>query len=131
MVLRVIREPSIQATTHGSLYIDGHWQCWTLEDQIRTEKIAHETCIPAGSYTVQLSPSKRFQRVLPEILDVPWFSGIRIHPGNVIADTSGCLLVGRTRADVMVGESKLACDALLARLRATTDPITITIENPA
>ena len=132
MTLRVIREPSTAAATMGILLIDGVFTCWTLEDVVREVKIPGETAIPAGRYAVQLSLSQRFQKLLPEILTVPGFTGIRIHAGNTQADTAGCLLVGRIRADDRVEESKLALMHVMEQLRRATtagDPITITIED--
>ena len=132
MHLRVIREPSTAAATMGILLIDGVFTCWTLEDVVREVKIPGETAIPAGRYAVQLSLSQRFQKLLPEILTVPGFTGIRIHAGNTQADTAGCLLVGRIRAYDRVEESKLALMHVMEHLRRATtagDPITITIED--
>ena len=131
MHLRVIREPSTAAATMGLLLIDGVFTCWTLEDVVREVKIPGETAIPAGRYAVQLSLSQRFQKLLPEVLAVPGFTGIRIHAGNTQADTAGCLLVGRIRADDRVEESKLALMHVMEQLRRATtagDPITISIE---
>ena len=131
MNLRVIREPSTVAATMGILLIDGVFTCWTLEDVVRPVKIPGETAIPAGRYDVRLSLSQRFQKVLPEILAVPGFTGIRIHAGNTQADTHGCLLVGRIRAYDRVEESKLALMNVMEHLRRATtagDQITLTIE---
>ena len=131
MNLRVIREPSTVAATMGILLIDGVFTCWTLEDVVREVKIPGETAIPAGRYDVRLSLSQRFQKLLPEILAVPGFTGIRIHAGNTQADTAGCLLVGRIRAYDRVEESKLALMNVMEHLRRATtagDPITLTIE---
>ena len=131
MNLRVIREPSTVAATMGILLIDGVFTCWTLEDVVREVKIPGETAIPAGRYNVRLSLSQRFQKLLPEILTVPNFKGIRIHAGNTQADTAGCVLVGRVRAYDRVEESKLALMHVMEHLRRATtagDPITITIE---
>ena len=131
MTLRVIREPSTAAATMGLLLIDGVFTCWTLEDVVREVKIPGETAIPAGRYEVRLSLSQRFQKLLPEILAVPGFAGIRIHAGNTQADTHGCVLVGRIRAYDRVEESKLALMHVMEHLRRATtagDPITITIE---
>ena len=132
MTLRVIREPSTAAATMGILLIDGVFACWTLEDVVREVKIPGETAIPAGRYNVRLSLSQRFQKLLPEVLAVPGFAGIRVHAGNTQADTAGCLLVGRIRADDRVEESKLALMHVMEQLRRATtagDPITITIED--
>jgi hypothetical protein len=132
MNLRVIREPSTAAATLGILLIDGVFVCWTLEDVVREVKIPGETAIPAGRYAVRLSLSQRFQKLLPEILTVPNFKGIRIHAGNTQADTAGCVLVGRVRAYDRVEESKLALMNVMEHLRRATtagDPITITIED--
>ena len=131
MHLRVIREPSTAAATMGILLIDGVFTCWTLEDVVRPVKIPGETAIPAGRYDVRLSLSQRFQKVLPEVLAVPGFTGIRIHAGNTQADTHGCVLVGRVRAYDRVEESKLALMNVMEHLRRATtagDPITLTIE---
>ena len=131
MNLRVIREPSTVAATMGLLLIDGVFTCWTLEDVVREVKIPGETAIPAGRYDVRLSLSQRFQKVLPEVLAVPGFTGIRIHAGNTQADTHGCVLVGRVRVYDRVEESKLALMNVMEHLRRATtagDPITLTIE---
>ena len=131
MNLRVIREPSTAAATMGILLIDGVFVCWTLEDVVRPVKIPGETAIPAGRYDVRLSLSQRFQKLLPEVLAVPGFTGIRIHAGNTRKDTAGCLLVGRVRAVDRIEESKLALMNVMEHLRRATtagDPITITIE---
>jgi hypothetical protein len=64
----------------GKLYIDGAYFCDTLEDIPREIKKLHETCIPVGTYKVILNMSNRFQKIMPLLLDVPNFEGIRIHP---------------------------------------------------
>ena len=132
MNLRVIREPSTAAATMGLLLIDGVFVCWTLEDVVRPVKIPGETAIPAGRYAVRLSLSQRFQKVLPEVLAVPGFTGIRVHGGNGALDTQGCVLVGRKRTTNGVLESKLALMEVMEQLRRATtagDQITISIED--
>jgi hypothetical protein len=131
MHLRVIREPSLAGATLGSLYVNNVWECWTLEDEIRDVKVAGVTAIPAGAYPVVLSQSARFQRELPEVQHVPNYAGIRIHAGNTIADTEGCLLVGQARKAGTIALSRPALDALMVKLRAAAgEPVTITLENP-
>ena len=132
MHLRIIREPSTVAATLGILLIDGVFVCWTLEDVVRPVKIPGETAIPAGRYDVRLSLSQRFQKVLPELLAVPGYSGIRVHAGNGAGDTQGCVLVGRKRTTNGVLESKLALMEVMEHLRRATtagDQITISIED--
>lgn len=53
--------------------------------------------ILAGEYKLILSQSNRFKKVLPELLSVPGRSGIRIHAGNFVSDTQGCILLGAGR----------------------------------
>jgi hypothetical protein len=130
MELRLIREPTKNGTTLGALYVDKVWQCWTLEDAIRPEKIQGETCIPEGKYKVILDESIRFQRLMPHIISVPNFTGIRIHYGNTRKDTEGCILVGKTRGNALIGLSKEAFGDLFLSLRCAKDEITIKIENP-
>lgn len=87
--------------TIGWFFIDGKYFCDTLEDRCRDlnkkEKVLNETAIPAGTYEVIVNVSAKFKRKLPLLLDVPYFSGIRIHRGNTDKDTSGCILVGENK----------------------------------
>jgi hypothetical protein len=139
MELRVVREPTADDATFGALYVDGRWLLWTLEDTIReipgepvdAWKVRGQTAIPAGRYRLVLSRSQRFQRVLPEVLSVPGFTGVRIHSGNTIEDTDGCLLVGTGRAWGKVTGSRVAIELLMGELlEARSAPIWLTIENP-
>lgn len=102
----------------GSLTVDGEWCCWTLEDTVRSgPKVPGMTAIPAGTYVIDITWSPRFARALPILLDVPNFSGVRIHPGNFAKDTEGCILPGLDRYQHSVGRSRLAFDALFVQLR--------------
>lgn len=138
MHIRVVREPTKNDTTLGALFIDDHWQCHTLEDIIRPvgEKIYGETAIPPGRYKLVLSMSNRFKRILPEVLAVPNFTGIRIHAGNTAKDTHGCLLLGQTRnvEARSIGQSKLALVAFMTKITAVWDAkseLWITYVNPS
>ena len=55
--------------------------------------IPGETAIPFGFYHGQVTYSPAFKREMPLIKNVPGFNGIRIHGGNNIDDTYGCILV--------------------------------------
>lgn len=127
MELRLEREPTQQERTFGKLYVDGTFYCHTLEDAIRETKIPGRTAIPPGRYQIILTPSARFQRRLPLLLNVPNFVGVRIHPGNTTADTDGCILPGLTRTPTGLAQSRLAFDPLMARLERLAGPHWITI----
>lgn len=129
MKLLLQREPSTKQSTPGKLFIDGQFECHTLEDIVRPRgvKVYGQTAIPAGTYQVVLTMSPRFKRVLPLLLNVPGFEGIRIHPGNTAEDTDGCILVGDAPAPDWLGQSRVAFDRLFAKLRLTTEPVTIEI----
>lgn len=96
------RWPTRRDTTFGDLYINGAWECYTLEDAVReisgqpvgTWKVHGRTAIPSGTYRVTLENSPRFGPRTITLNDVPGFSGVRVHGGNTAADTEGCPLVG-------------------------------------
>jgi hypothetical protein len=99
-MIQVIRKVLTDKVTIGELYIDGVLLCYTLEDRDRflelnhSAKVKSQTAIPTGDYRVVISMSNRFKKLLPEILNVEGFLGIRIHSGNTEKDTEGCILVG-------------------------------------
>ena len=88
-------------------------------------KIHGKTAIPAGTYRLAWTWSKRFQRNTLQLLDVPGFEGIRIHPGNTSADTEGCILPGLSTDRVGVQNSKIALakveSAICPKLEAGLD----------
>ncbi len=134
MRLSVVRGKSTDTATLGSLYIDGHFAMFTLEDVVRDlgpdgkGKIPGETAIPAGNYKVVIDQSTRFNRLMPHILDVPFFSGVRIHAGNTASDTEGCVLVGMQKiSESQIGQSRVAFEALMDRLYAATGEIDLEI----
>lgn len=119
MELNLQRSPSNDQCTIGNLYVDGAWFCYVLEDVVRSTKIAGRTAIPAGRYRVVLTMSPRFGKLMPLLLDVPNYSGVRIHPGNTADDTEGCLLPGETNpTPYTVGASGKAYARLMQALQA-------------
>ena len=50
MKLQVVRTQFGTDATNGLLFIDGLFECYTLEDQYQAVKVMHETCIPEGTY---------------------------------------------------------------------------------
>ena len=80
--------------------------CDTLEPTWRdyangAYKIKGKSAIPEGRYAVVISYSPKFKQWLPILLGGPEFNrkwqGIRIHAGNTVKDTEGCILVGQNR----------------------------------
>lgn len=123
--------------TIGRLYIDGEYFCDTCEDKVRDtnkngvfdeeKKVYGETAIPYGTYTIILSMSNRFKRVLPLLLDVPYFEGVRIHSGNTAKDSLGCILVGENKQVGKVMNSRKTENRLMQILNATNEDIEIEI----
>jgi hypothetical protein len=142
MLLTVLREPSENGATVGEMLLDGVHECFVLEDEVREVegvpvskwKVPGNSAIPAGKYRVVLTHSNRFKKVLPELLNVPGFQGIRIHAGNDKDDTEGCLLVGQERGSETVTRSRDAMVELMAALTGVIEQgesVWIEIKNPA
>lgn len=132
-------------TTIGELYVDGEYQCYSLEDVVRPAgvKVPGKTAIPPGLYRVTLDFSPKFspkrfaylsqymperlrqrkwrsasQVLIPRLLAVPRYDQVRIHWGNDEDDTEGCILTGTTKdlAAQSVGASRDAFEALMDKL---------------
>jgi len=124
MNIRLLRYRFTDRSTIGNLYIDGQFECYTLEDPIREItgrpveewKIPGSTAIPYGRYKVIIDYSNRFKKLTPRLVDVPGFTGIRIHPGNFPEDTEGCILVGKVRGNDLILESRNAFNVLYDKL---------------
>lgn len=133
MKLNVIRHQFGKDATNGLLFINGVFECYTLEDQYQTVKVMHETCIPEGEYQIKLRKvggfhakyTKRYGSAHHGMLwlqDVPEFKYILIHTGNTDEHTSGCLIVGETQQDLdinfngMVGQSTVAYKKLYPKV---------------
>jgi len=125
MIIELIRDddPS-QAHNWGKFFVDKLFFGETLEDTDRylevpgTEKVYGDSAIPRGRYKVTLTYSPHFKRILPEIHDVPGFSGVRIHGGNKEDDTLGCPLLGQTRTPTGIANCKGVNDRLYVTLQA-------------
>ena len=133
MKLELVRIAFRDTYTIGKLYIDGVWFCDTIEDtdrglddsmsvdEILKKKIKGETAIPTGIYKIEITYSPKYKRMMPLILGVKGYSGIRIHSGNTSKDTEGCLLVGRNTKVGMVTDSRNTYQRLFARLQNAKD----------
>ena len=96
-------------------YLPGYEEqyfCDTLEPTWRdykhgAYKVKGRSAIPEGRYAVVISWSPKFGAWLPILLGVPKFEGIRIHAGNTVNDTQGCILVGKNREVGKVLDSRI------------------------
>jgi hypothetical protein len=117
-VMRLKRTTFTGKSTMGELYLpDGSFACHTLEDVVRDYKIPKQTAIPEGKYEVIVGWSNRFQRLMPRLLDVPFYKGILIHSGNTPSHSEGCILVGRKAGEDAIFESIPAFDTLFPIIR--------------
>ena len=123
MELIQLREKSSDISTISKLFQDGVKLCYICEDVVRETysgkwvwkpeyKVPGKTAIPHGRYKIVMDLSNRFQQIMPHLLDVPDFQGIRIHPGNTAADTEGCLLPGKLQSGHTVLNSRQAYEEL-------------------
>lgn len=130
MNITLKRQLGTAGYTLGNLFVDGVRECWILEDETHDgPKIPGKTSIPAGTYKIVMDWSNHFKKVLPHLLNVPEFEGIRIHPGNAPSDTEGCLLPGQTSTPGMVGSSRAAYTNLVVKIRtAISNGEEVTIE---
>ena len=105
MESKIIRIAQGKESTLSQLYINGIFQCYLLEDKIREVKIASQTAIPKGIFSLKLNTfgaknveyKKAFGKLhegMIEISGLPNFSFVYIHTGNTIKDTAGCPLCG-------------------------------------
>ena len=133
MKLTVVRTQFGTDATNGLLFIDGLFECYTLEDQYQAVKVMHETCIPEGTYDIKFRKTEGFHSKYSEryknahygmlhIQDVPNFTYILIHTGNSDEHTSGCLIVGETQQDLdiskdgFIGSSTVAYKKMYAKV---------------
>lgn len=126
------REPTCKAAegcenfTLGKMYLDGVLFCQTCEDEERHldeggNKVYGKTAIPKGRYALTLSFSHKFGKLLPEVLSVPGFSGVRIHGGNKAEDSLGCVLVGKVRTATGIAQCKDTVERIIGLLQTAED----------
>ena len=117
MNLDVIRIQFGSDATNGILLIDGVFESFCLEDEVRDgQKQMGETAIPLGEYEIkfrtvggydakyQKKYGTTWHKGMLELQDVPNFKYILIHTGNTDEHTAGCLLVGETQQDLDRGK---------------------------
>lgn len=105
-----------QTETIGKIVYGDNILCYTLEDVKRDEKIPGETRIPKGTYKLV----KRTEGGMVEkyrktygpnhymimLSNVPNYSYVLIHKGNISEESEGCILLG-TKYDETNGKYRL------------------------
>ena len=116
--LLIIRDTFTEESTLGKLFLNGEFFCETLENPWKNN-VRNISCIPDGVYDVRLrlpreSASRDYLHLL--VKEVPNRDYILFHRGNTSADTSGCILVGQTREQDRVNNSRLAMDLVIKEI---------------
>lgn len=104
---------------------------FTMEDKVREVpgrpvvewKVPKMTAIPTGTYPLIIDMSQRFGKLMPHIMDVEGFTGVRIHTGNTEKDTEGCILVGMgfNESTLAITDSRTAFSRFMAELEDLYD----------
>lgn len=143
MELKLKRIALRETYTIGKLYINGIYECDTIEDVVRDlnkdgdlndvgeVKVYAKTAIPYGRYevTMKVKSPKFSQRAaynwcggyLPRLLNVPHFEGILIHAGNSADSSAGCLIVGENKVKGQVINSMATLKKLVPILKRASD----------
>ncbi|AZL82812.1 hypothetical protein [Apis mellifera associated microvirus 8] len=121
----ILRAAATPTGIYGILLIGSVPICLTLE-RPWLDNVRSYSCIPPGVYKCSKTNTTRYKNVFI-LWDVPDRSGILIHAGNSIADTRGCILVGRSFYDRGITQSRLTLDTLNSIL---PESFTLTIRDP-
>ena len=98
MTITLIRKKHLSKAVQGIMTIpfDTPLQVPTLENA--------DFLIPEGTYKLERTWSPKFKKNLPELIDVPERSGIRIHKGTLPEHSTGCILtdmMGMSHLDIL------------------------------
>ena len=95
MYLKLIRNKPSGKAIFGRLLVDCENVSGFQSFKLQMDTLEHtDYAIPCGFYRLRLTYSPRFKELLPILDGVLGRSGIRIHAGNTIEHTTGCILVG-------------------------------------
>lgn len=130
MLIKLFRHTFTEESTIGTMVI-GQKSWHTIEDkdrglqqsmgtgQVQDIKVYAKTAIPYGMYRVVITQSQRFTKqkgspvFTPQLLQVPGFEGIRIHPANYASQLEGCIAPGVSTGTNAVYQSKVAYREIL------------------
>ena len=95
MYLKLIRNKPSGKAIFGRLLVDCENVSGFQSFKLQMDTLEHtDYAIPSGFYRLRITHSPRFKELLPILDGVLGRSGIRIHAGNIIEHTTGCILVG-------------------------------------
>jgi hypothetical protein len=138
MILTVKRKWREGEALIGELYIDGVYECLTLEP---SDKRAEHPAIPVGLYPVILTTSERARKgslwtprkdfALPLVQNVPGREGIRFHAGNTPEETDGCVLVGKVKGEIpgKIFGSRVALASLVEKIEQARGSVSLLVED--
>ena len=104
--------------------------CDTLEPTWRdykhgAYKVKGRSAIPEGRYAVVITYSPKFKQWLPILLGDAEFNrkwqGIRIHAGNTVKDTEGCILAGKNKLVGQLVDSRICVRSLKQKIVEAKD----------
>ena len=98
-VFNVKRITSTTDGTFGVLLHKGNPLFLTLEPPWKNNE-KYVSCIPQGGYYCERRHSQRFETDVFQILNVENRTSIIIHPGNLLKDTHGCILIGTSFGEI-------------------------------
>lgn len=108
--LTLLRYESGHDGTFGVLLCGREWICHTLEPAVRDG--SYRQALKAGNYPLTIDYSPKFRRQLPTI-SAAGRVGLRIHAGNRVSETSGCVLVGESRSGHLLLRSKVTLERVV------------------
>ena len=95
MYLKLIRNKPSGKAIFGRLLVDCENVSGFQSFKLQMDTLENtDYSIHAGFYRLRITHSPRFKELLPILDGVLGRSGIRIHAGNTIEHTEGCILVG-------------------------------------
>lgn len=153
MQLTLERKYKGDTYTIGKLYVNGILFSDTLEDkdrelsnsmsvdEIKKKKVYGRTAIPSGTYRLTMTYSgkfanrawgRKYKGLVPEILNVKGFKGVRIHPLNKAEDSLGCIGVGKNDRKGWISNATdyyyRLLDNYIMPATHRKEPITLTIQ---
>ena len=116
MLVVIDRKWKKDTYTIGRVFIDDVFFANSMEDKDR--KVYGETAIPAGEYEVRMTYSPKYKRRMPQVMDVPGWTGVRMHSMNEAKDSLGCIGMGKNDKPGWISNSRATHDEFDKRLEA-------------